>query len=138
MTDSAAVGSNSGTDENGREVVKSAPLRGGELNAAVTSALVGVQTEHLGRGPKRASTFYHGNVLVTLMYDVLTRPEQSLLDAHQDEAVSSVRHLLQETIEADACAAVERLTGRKVQAFISGNQTDPDIATEVFVLDGPL
>ena len=36
-------------------------LRGGELNAALTSALVGIHTNYLGRGPKTASTFYQGN-----------------------------------------------------------------------------
>ena len=35
-------------------------------------------------------------------------------------------------------AAVERLTGRKVVAFISGNHTDPDIEADVFILDTPL
>jgi hypothetical protein len=33
--------------------------------------------------------------------------------------------------------AVERLTGRRVLAFISGNHVDPDVAAELFVLDGP-
>lgn len=33
------------------------------------------------------------------------------------------------------CAAVERLTGRHVVAFISGNHIDPDISTELFTLD---
>ena len=41
-------------------------------------------------------------------------------------------------MEADFCAAVERLTGRKVLAFISGNHIDPDIAAELFILDSPL
>ena len=50
-------------------------LRGGELNAALTSALIGIQTAHLGRGPKAASTFHHGNVVVTLMHDVMTPAE---------------------------------------------------------------
>ena len=38
-------------------------LTGGELNAAITSALAGIHTEHLGRGPRTASTFHYGNVL---------------------------------------------------------------------------
>jgi uncharacterized protein YbcI len=33
---------------------------------------------------------------------------------------------------------VERLAGRKVVAFISGNNLEPDVAAEVFVLDAPL
>ena len=53
-------------------------LTGGELNAAITSALVGIHTESLGRGPTSASTFHHGNVLVTLMHGVLTNAEKSL------------------------------------------------------------
>ncbi len=113
------------------------PLKGGELNAAITSALVGIHTEHLGRGPRSASTFHYGHILVTLMHEVLTPAERTLARANQAEAVDHIRHLFQETMEADFRQAVERLTGRKVLAFISGNHIDPDIAAELFILDGP-
>jgi len=39
-------------------------------------------------------------------------------------------------MEADFRAAVERTTGQKVLAFISGNHTDPGVAAELFILDG--
>ena len=52
--------------------------------------------------------------------------------------MNHIRHLFQETMEADFREAVERLTGRKVLAIISGNHIDPDIAAEVFILDAPL
>ena len=119
-------------------MAESAPLRGGELNAAVTSAIVGIHTEYLGRGPKTASTFHYGNVLVTLMHDVLTHAEKSLTSRDQQESVQRIRHLFQETMESDFCGAVERLTGRKVTAFISGNHIEPDVAAELFILDAPL
>lgn len=112
-------------------------LAGGELNAAITSALVGIHNRYLGRGPRTASTFYHGNVLVTLMHEVLTHAEKSLTETGQIEAVNNIRHLFQETMAADFREAVERLTGRKVLAFISGNHIDPDIAAQLFILDGP-
>ncbi len=112
------------------------PLRGGELNAAITSALVGIQTEYLGRGPRSASTFHYGHVLVTLMHDVLTPAERALTRNDHPEAVDHIRHLFQTTMEADFRQAVERLTGRKVLAFISGNHIEPDIAAELFILDG--
>jgi uncharacterized protein YbcI len=108
----------------------------GELNAAVTSALVGIHHRYLGRGPTAASTFHKGNVLVTLMHEVLTPAEKSLTATGQMDAVGHIRHLFQETMEADFREAVERLTGRKVLAFISGNHLDPDIAAELFILDG--
>jgi len=52
--------------------------------------------------------------------------------------VTHMRHLFQKTMEADFVEAVERLTGRHVTAFISGNNVTPDIAAELFILDTPL
>lgn len=100
------------------------PLRGGELNAAVTSVLVGIHNEYLGRGPKTASTFHYGTVPVTLMPDVLTHAEKSVRETNQTDAVTHIR--LQETMQADVRRAVERLSGRKVLAFTSGNHIDPE------------
>lgn len=111
------------------------PLRGGDLNAAVTSALVGIQNRYLGRGPKSASTFHKDKVIVTLMYDVMTPAEQSLAATAQEDAVTHMRQLFQKTMEAEFTAAIERLTGAKVLAFISGNNVAPDVASELFILD---
>ena len=113
-------------------------LVGGELNAALTSALVGVHNAHLGRGPKTASTFHKGNVVVTLMQEVMTPAEKSLAKGARGDAVMQMRHHFQETMKADYSAAVERCTGQKVIAFISGNAIDPDMAAEIFILDAPL
>jgi uncharacterized protein YbcI len=76
-------------------------------------------------------------VLVTMMHEILTHAERSLTQTGQIDAVNNIRHLFQETMEADFREAVERLTGRNVLAFISGNHIDPDIAAELFILDGP-
>ena len=113
-------------------------LRGGELNAAVTSALVGIQNEHLGRGPKSAWTFHHGNVIVTLMHEVMTPAELTLARSGNGPAVTNMRHLLQESMQSDFNAAVQRLTGRQVVAFMSSNHIEPDMAAEVFVMDSAL
>ncbi len=70
-------------------------------------------------------------------HEVLTHAEKSLTETGQTDAVDHIRHLFQETMEADFREAVERLTGRKVLAVISGNDVEPDIAAELFILDGP-
>ena len=114
------------------------PLHGGDLNAAITSALVGIQTSYPGRGPRSASTVHHNDVIVTLLHDVMNQAERSLAADDQEDAVTHMRHLLQKTMEADFVKAVERLTGRHVTAFISGNNVTPDIAAELFILDTPL
>jgi hypothetical protein len=46
---------------------------GGELNAAVTRALVGIQNEYVGRGPRTASAFYHGVPTTNLRGTTLNR-----------------------------------------------------------------
>ena len=119
-------------------MAESSNLRGGELNAAVTSALVGIHNEHLGRGPRTASTFHHGNVIVTLMHDVMTPAEKTLIKNGNAAAVANMRHLMQEAMQGDFNAAIRRLTGRDVVAFMSANHGDPDMASELFVLDAEL
>ena len=72
------------------------------------------------------------------MHDVLTHAEKSLTGDNHGDAVNGIRHLFQQTLEADFRIAIERLTGRKVTAFISDNHLDPDIAAKLFILDAPL
>ena len=91
----------------------------------------------MGRGPTSASTFHNGTLVVTLMHDVMTPAEQGLA-AERSDAVIAVRHLYQQVMETDYRAAVERLTQRRVVAFITGNQVEPDVAAEVFLLDAPI
>lgn len=110
-------------------------LTGGELNAAITSAIVGIHNEHLGRGPRSAYSFHVDGVVVTVLNDVLTKAEQTLVAGGEARAVAATRHLYQEAMQAEFTAAIERLTGRTVTAFVSGNHLDPDVAVEVFILD---
>lgn len=113
-------------------------LRGGELNAAITSALVGIHHRYLGRGPTSASTWHHDNVVVTLMYGVLTLAEQSLAQTPHADAVASMRSAFQGVMAEEFAAAVERLTGRKMVVFVSGNNVESGVISEVFVLDANL
>jgi hypothetical protein len=78
-----------------------------------TSAIVGIHNKHVGRGPKSASTFHYGNVVVTLMHDVLTQAERTLAQSDHADAVTNIRQLFQATMEADFRAAIERLTPRR-------------------------
>jgi uncharacterized protein YbcI len=70
------------------------------------------------------------------MQDTLTKAERSLVADGKQEEVLRGRHSLQRTMRGDLVAAVERLTGREVVAFMSDNHVDPDLACEIFVL-GP-
>jgi uncharacterized protein YbcI len=113
-------------------------LRGGELNAALASAVVGIYRTHLGRGPSSACTLHNDDVVTVVMREVMTNAEKTLAQTGSGVDVTNMRRLFQATMQGDFTAAVERLTGRKVIAFISGNHVDPDVAVETFILDAAL
>lgn len=111
------------------------PLVGGHLSAAICNAVVRIQREYLGRGPTKARASLHGDIIVVLMQDTLTKAERSLAaDGRQDDVLRS-RRSLQGTMRNDITAAVEELTGRSVIAFMSDTHIHPDLACEVLVLE---
>jgi uncharacterized protein YbcI len=119
-------------------MLDSKPLSGGELNAAVTREVIRVQSESHGRGPKKAFSFHNGNVLVTVLEDVLTPAEHWLVGEGEGDAVLEMRRLYQKSMAPQLKKSVEEVTGCKVTAFMSDNHIDPDMAVETFILDRPL
>jgi uncharacterized protein YbcI len=114
------------------------PLTGGRLNAAVVRAVVRIYNSHVGRGPTKAQAFFHDDVLVVVMEDILTKGERSLVADGNTEAVLELRRQFHHMMRDDLVAAVEQLTGCKVEAFMSEDHVDPDMATELFRLDRPV
>ena len=47
----------------------------------------------------------------------------------------AIRRTYQESMRAELIAIVERLSARKVAAFMSANHVNPDVAIESFVLE---
>lgn len=107
----------------------------GEQLAEISNMVVAVYADFLGRGPTKARTYASDGVVTCLLEDTLTRAEQSLIDSGREEAVLEVRNSLQATMREELVKAMERLTEQRVKAMISGTQLDPDVTTQVFVLD---
>ena len=91
--------------------------------------------ESTGRGPTKARTIYRDDLIVVLLEHVLTRAESKLVERDQADKVLDLRLTIQKAMAEDLVSAIERLTGRKVKAFMSSNHADPDLAAEVFVLE---
>ena len=106
----------------------------GELLLAISNAVVRIYKEHFGKGPTKARTYYEGDVVTCVLSDVYTRAEHTLLSHGRTASVIHNRNELQEAVRTEFVTAVEQLTHRRVIGFFSGNQTDPDISVEVFVL----
>ena len=111
-------------------------LRGGELNAAISKAIVQSFSDYIGRGPTKARTSIRDDLVVCLLENSLTKAERSLVAGGREQLVLDTRRAFQSTMRLDLVAAVEQLTKRRVIAFMSDNHIDPDIATESFLL-GP-
>ena len=110
----------------------------GELNAAISNAVVRLHSRYAGRGPTKARTVHSGKLVMCVLEDTMTQGERSLAAGGHEQVVLAGRHALQHTMQEDMTAAVESLTQRKVIAFMSDSHIEPDLAAEVFVLDQPL
>jgi uncharacterized protein YbcI len=107
------------------------------LHVALSNAIVGFFREYAGRGPTKARTSIRDNVVVIMLEQTLTKGEQVLVKKGRGEQVLALRHEYQEAIREESSAKVAELTGRNVIAFMSANHLEPDIAAEIYVLDGP-
>jgi len=107
----------------------------GEQLAEISNMIVAVYADYLGRGPTKARSYATDGVITCLLEDTLTRAEQSLIASGREQAVLEVRNSLQATMREELVKAMERLTEQRVKAMISGTQLDPDVTTQVFVLD---
>ena len=106
----------------------------GGVSSAVSTAVVHLMREYTGRGPTKAKTYIHPNLVTVVLQDILTKGERSLVSDGKTEAVLRTRQLFQETMGPSLVGAVEEIVGRTVTAFMSANHIDPDMAVETFVL----
>jgi uncharacterized protein YbcI len=106
----------------------------GEILTAISDGLVALLKEHYGRGPTSAKTYYDDDLVVCLLRGGFTRVEQTLFQAGHADDVIRQRMAFQDVMRDHFEEVVEKATGRKVIGFMSGNQQDPDMICEVFVL----
>jgi uncharacterized protein YbcI len=124
------------------------PETGTEARARVmmeiSTAMVQVYKSQFGRGPTRARTEWCGNDVITVVLEETFTPvEHKLVELGEHQSLRDLRMLFQYASIADFCEPIERLTGRKVRAFVSGTDTEVGgLSVETFVLhpvgyDGP-
>ena len=106
----------------------------GDVLSAVSEGMVALLKEYYGRGPTQAKTYYHDDLVVCLLRGGFTRVEKTLLEGGRGAAVIQQRMEFQEVMRDRFVQVIESATGRRVVGFMSGNQQDPDMICEVFVL----
>jgi uncharacterized protein YbcI len=111
-------------------------LVGHAVQMAITNEMVRLYKEQFGRGPTKARTNFAGpDVLVATLEDSMTPAERNLVALGEHQRLRDVRMFFQYASEDEFRGAVERLTGRKVWAFVSGIDTARDVSSEIFYLE---
>ncbi len=111
--------------------------------SAISNEMVRIYKDQFGRGPTKTRTNWAGpDVLVVTLEDTFTPAERRLRQLGEHKQLRDLRMLFQYAEMRVFCEPVERLTERKVRAFLSGIDTHSDVASEIFILhptgyDGP-
>lgn len=113
------------------------PLVGEALLEAVTEAMVAFHERYHHRKPVTARTQLLGDdLLVCLLGGVYTDVEKTMIELQKQTVIQEIRSDFQIAMQHKFIDAVERLSGRQVQAFISNSHVGPDLEMELFML-GP-
>ncbi len=106
----------------------------GEVLTAISDGMVALLKEYYGVGPTQSKTYYYDDLVVCVLRGGFTRVEKTLLAGDRGRAVIEQRMAFQEVMRERFEAVIQSATGRPVIGFMSGNQQDPDMICEVFVL----
>jgi uncharacterized protein YbcI len=106
-----------------------------QLGAAISDAMVALVREAVGRGPKRARTFIHEDVILCLLEETMTPLERTLQEQDHADALRDIRERLHASMAPRASQQVEALTGRTVTATLADHHRQPDAGVLVFLLE---
>jgi len=105
------------------------------MTGAISEAIVELYAMAYGHDRTTATTYLNDNIVVCVLERILTSTEDALIAGGSAGEVIDGRVSFQTNTEDEFTAAIERLTGRRVTAFLSANQTAPGVACELFFLD---
>jgi uncharacterized protein YbcI len=107
--------------------------------AAIRIEAVRIYKQRIGRGPTKTRTYWaDADTVVIVLKQTLTVAERRMRALNEHRRLRDLRTVLQTDGRSDFCDSIERITGRKVRALISGIDTVADVATETFVLHAPV
>lgn len=113
------------------------PLAGSALTDAISAAVVALYAEFYDHERTTATTYINDNVVVCVLEDILSSSESRQVADGAGKEVIDGRIAFQEGAQDEFTKAIEDLTGRRVTAFLSANQTNPGVACELFFLEAP-
>jgi uncharacterized protein YbcI len=102
----------------------------------ISNAMVRLYKEAFGRGPTKARAQFAGqDTLVVILENSLTVAERNLVALGEHQRLREARLFFQYALEEQMRGIVEEALGRRTVAFVSGIDTERDVAMEVFTLE---
>jgi len=114
---------------------ESGQLQGEALTDAISASMAALYADFYDHDRTTATTYINDNVVVCVLEDILSVAEDIQVAHGHSGHVIDGRVAFQENTEDEFTQAIERLTRRKVTAFLSANQTTPGVACELFFLE---
>lgn len=105
-----------------------------ERLAAVSNGIVRIFSDSYGRGPTKAKSYQFDDFVVTVLEDILTTVEATLVAHGERDLVRHVRLRYQEVEAERFKAVVSEAMGRPVLTYHSQVVFDPPMGFEMFVL----
>ncbi|HYG97408.1 MAG TPA: Na-translocating system protein MpsC family protein [Solirubrobacterales bacterium] len=106
------------------------------VHAEISREMVRLYKELFGRGPTKARTEFAGaDIVICTLENTFTPAERSLADMGEHQRLRDTRMYFQAATSERFREIIERVTGRKVRAFISGLDADVDVCAEIFYLE---
>jgi uncharacterized protein YbcI len=116
-------------------VPQNSPPDSSHLTRSISNEIAALYAAFYGHDRATATTYINDNVVVCVLESILTAGEDTKIARGERGEVIDGRVAFQTDTEDAFTAAVERLTHRRVTAFLSANQTTPGVACELFFLD---
>jgi uncharacterized protein YbcI len=100
----------------------------------ISNAVGHVHKQLVGRGPTNVRTHIHDDVVLCLLEGGFTQAERTVWENLGEEAVIELRLHLQAAMRREIVEAVEAIIGRRVRCFMSANDPEHDVQSEIMLL----
>jgi len=106
------------------------------VRAEISREMVRLYKDLFGRGPTKVKTEFAGpDTVICTLRESFTPAERAMAEMGEHQRLRDTRAFFQHATEDQFRGIVENVLGRRVEAFVSGVDTELDVSSEVFYLE---